>query len=133
MPRGGRRAVLDPKTCEAPTCTTSFERRPEQTTTQFRRQRFCSPTCSTGLQRTGGTGPQAMCGKGLHPMSGDNLYVRPGSGARLCRACGRAREQARNAAAAPQPVTAPKLTAARWGPDGFTPEPRTWHAGQVAS
>jgi hypothetical protein len=37
--------------------------------------------------------PRAMCNKGIHPMTPDNLYVRP-NGIRRCRACKRAASRA---------------------------------------
>lgn len=127
MPRGGKRIELKPKTCALPTCDQTFERQLDQTTTQFRRKRHCSAEC-----RAAGHGVRppkdGLCGNGLHEMTEDNTYRRPGTGAKQCRACTRAREQK-----APEPVAVATLPDERWRPAGFTSEPATWHAGQVAS
>lgn len=45
---------------------------------------------------------QATCRNG-HPLSGDNLYIRPGRGLRICRQCGR--EKARRLRAARKELT----------------------------
>ena len=42
--------------------------------------------------------PRPTCRHG-HPLEGENLYVRPSDGARMCRACGRARRAERQQAA----------------------------------
>lgn len=44
--------------------------------------------------------PREVCMAGLHPLSGDNLYIFPSSGKRRCRACHEAWRQARKVAAA---------------------------------
>lgn len=43
--------------------------------------------------------PREVCMAGLHPLSGDNVYVFPSSGKRRCRACYEVRRLARRAAA----------------------------------
>lgn len=43
-------------------------------------------TTQENIRRSRGSASKTHCPQG-HPYAGDNLYVRPGDGARLCRAC----------------------------------------------
>lgn len=45
-------------------------------------------TASENRRRAAARNRSETCGKG-HPLSGDNLYVRPDNGGRICRECGR--------------------------------------------
>jgi hypothetical protein len=141
MPRGRVRIELPPKPCEADGCTTLFERRTNQTTTQFHRQRFCSPTCSAAHQDRPTRAAKDTCTKGLHPMTGDNVHV-DARGIRRCKACIQARDakradrqpgarSTRPAKRKPAPVVA-ALPGARWRPDGWPDQPRTSYAGQAS-
>lgn len=140
MPRGRVRIELPPKPCAADGCTTLFERRTNQTTTQYHRQRFCSPACSAAHQDRPTRAAKDTCTKGLHPMTGDNVHV-GADGSRRCKACIQARDAKR---AARQPgtrstrkaVTQAPIVAAlpgqRWRPDGWADQPRTSTAGQAS-
>lgn len=102
MPRADR-IEFEPKTCALPTCSTTFERQPDQTTTQFRRKRYCSPE---------------------HRDEGQRLRLAAERQARERLAAAR-----ETAAPEPAPTLQPE---ARWRPEGFTPEPCTWYPGQAS-
>ncbi|MBW0088273.1 hypothetical protein I4I73_03460 [Pseudonocardia sp. KRD-184] len=148
MPRGGKRIELPPKPCQNPDCDALFHRGADQTTTQYSRQKFCSTECR---EKAGPPIRQRrdICGKSLHPMVGDNI-LHTGNGGRRCRACNADRDATRRdrqpgarsggrtirrgpRRAAPAPAPVVQVDGPRWRPAGFTPEPSTWHAGQVAS
>lgn len=144
MARGRKWIEMDPKECESDSCSNTFERRTNQTCAQFRAQKYCSRECGYANQRRLGSAKQKMCGKKLHELAGDNLYV-DHNGYRRCKACIKIRDAARadrkpgarSATGATRlrprsvpsveiPDAPPREPRPKWRPAGFTPEPKTF-------
>lgn len=161
MPRSKKYVDLGAKPCEGEDCDNEFERRSNQTTTQFRDQKFCSRNCAHISQRRS---KRAMCRKKLHALTDDNVRVDPKTGNRRCSACAAAREAARAdrapgvrsptgktatprkkrppGTAALGPVTQPSVDVPAappapprppWRPPGFARQPKTAVAVREAS
>lgn len=132
--------VSPSKVCPAPDCGATFHRRPRQTPAQWQTQRFCSRPCGFKGQARPRRTLSDMCGKKLHPMTGDNARVDK-DGRRRCVACCRNRDAnrpdrnrrrkpaPRRVRAVKPPPATPTVTPVSspsrppWRPSGWSPTP----------